>query len=56
MATRLGDRDWEILLRRIQNGKCTPFLGAGVNHGVLPLGSEIAQRWAEDFLEAWSVR
>jgi hypothetical protein len=49
MATRLGDRDWEILLRRIQDGKCTPFLGAGVNYGVLPLGSDIAQRWAEQF-------
>jgi hypothetical protein len=43
MATRLGDRDWEILLRRIHDGKCTPFLGAGINHGVLPLGSEIAR-------------
>jgi SIR2-like domain len=49
IATRLGDRDWEILLRRIQDGKCTPFLGAGVNYGVLPLGSEIAQKWADDF-------
>ena len=49
MATLLGDRDWEILLRRIQDGKCTPFLGAGVNDGVLPLGSDIAQQWAEQF-------
>jgi hypothetical protein len=44
MATTLSDRDWEILLRRIQDGKCTPFLGAGVNDKVLPLGSEIARK------------
>jgi len=49
MATTLSDRDWEILLRRIQDGKCTPFLGAGVNDKVLPLGSEIARKWAADY-------
>jgi hypothetical protein len=49
MATRLSDRDWEVLLRRIQDGKCTPFLGAGVDYGVLPLGSDIARKWTEDF-------
>ena len=46
MPNRLEDRDWDILLRRIRDGKCTPFLGAGVNAGVLPLGSEIARQWA----------
>lgn len=49
MTETLSDRDWQILLGRIQVGKCTPFLGAGVAHGVLPLGSEIAQKWAKDY-------
>ena len=49
MPSRLEDRDWDILLRRIRDGKCTPFLGAGVNAGVLPLGSEIARQWAAQY-------
>ena len=49
MPSRLEDRDWDILLRRIRDGKCTPFLGAGVNAGVLPLGSDIARQWAAQY-------
>jgi hypothetical protein len=45
----LEDRDWDLLLRRIRDGKCTPFLGAGAAHGVLPLGSQIAQDWAKEY-------
>jgi SIR2-like protein len=45
----LTELEWEQLLKRIKDGKCTPFLGAGVNRGVLPLGSEIAEKWAVDF-------
>jgi hypothetical protein len=45
----LEDRDWLSLLRRIEREKCTPFLGAGINYGILPLGSEIAQKLAESF-------
>jgi hypothetical protein len=44
----LEDRDWDSLLRRIKHGNCTPFLGAGACAGFIPLGSEIAQRWARD--------
>src|SRR3954451_4268100 len=40
------DSDWQLLMRRIELGACTPFLGAGACHGSLPLGSEIAARWA----------
>jgi hypothetical protein len=36
-------------MRRIRAGKCTPFLGAGAAYGVLPLGSQIAQEWAQKF-------
>ncbi len=49
MAETLSEQDWQILLARIQQGKCTPFLGAGVAYGVLPLGSEIAQKWARQY-------
>ena len=42
------EQDWKDILLPIKYGKCTPFLGAGACFGVLPLGSEIAQEWAED--------
>jgi hypothetical protein len=45
----LEDRDWDSLLRRIHDGNCTPFLGAGACAGFIPLGSEIAQGWARDY-------
>jgi hypothetical protein len=43
----LREGDWELLLGRIESGNCTPFLGAGACAGTLPLGSEIAQQWAD---------
>ena len=49
MPNTLEDRDWTILLRRIKDGKCTPFLGAGACYGVLPLGSDIARQWAQQY-------
>ena len=48
MDGEITDREWERLLARIQDGKCTPFLGAGACAGTLPLGGEIAQRWAAE--------
>lgn len=42
----LREQDWRILLRAIERGKCTPFLGAGACHGFVPLGGEIAREWA----------
>jgi hypothetical protein len=48
MPNTLEDKDWTLLLRRIKAGKCTPFLGAGACFGVLPLGSHIAQEWAQE--------
>jgi hypothetical protein len=44
----ITDRDWDRLLARIVDGKCTPFLGAGASAGTLPLGTEVARRWAEE--------
>jgi len=49
MSVLLRDEDWEILVRRIRAGKCTPFLGAGACYGVLPLGGDIAKQWAEKY-------
>jgi SIR2-like domain len=49
MASNLEEKDWGIILSRIRSGNCTPFIGAGASHGVLPLGSEIAQEWAEAY-------
>lgn len=45
----LGKGDWDLLIKRIRNGECTPFLGAGACAGVLPLASEIAQEWADEY-------
>ena len=47
MEDVLDDTFWDSLLIRIEAGECTPFLGAGVNYGILPLGKEIAQEWSE---------
>jgi hypothetical protein len=44
----MRDEDWDLLLRRIKAGSCTPFLGAGAAVGTLPLGDDIAKRWARE--------
>lgn len=46
--SQLADADWSLLLARIDRGACTPFLGAGVNQGRLPLPGDIAMKWAEE--------
>jgi hypothetical protein len=48
MPNLLEEKDWKILIDRINDGKCTPFLGAGACYGVLPLGGEIAEAWAQE--------
>ena len=49
MSKLLTNEDWDVLLRRIKQGRCTPFLGAGACYGVLPLGGDIAKQWAEKY-------
>jgi hypothetical protein len=39
--------NWDLLLRRIKAGNCTPFLGAGACVGVLPSGRTLAQNWGQ---------
>jgi hypothetical protein len=34
---------WNTLIGKIKDGKCTPFLGAGTAHGILPLGAELSE-------------
>lgn len=48
MQAKLEKPNWDLLLDRIKEGKCTPFLGAGACSGVLPLASDIAQEWAAE--------
>jgi hypothetical protein len=42
----MSEINWDLLLDRIKDGKCTPFLGAGACADVLPVGREVAQTWA----------
>ncbi len=44
----LAEKDWETLLWRIRADRCTPFLGAAVNSGMLPLGGSIANDWSDE--------
>jgi hypothetical protein len=49
MANTLTDSDWKNLMRRIKDKKCTPFIGAGACAGTLPLGSDVARKWASEY-------
>jgi hypothetical protein len=49
MSSQLSAGEWEDLIRRIEAGRCTPFLGAGVAAGVLPLGGDVAERLSEEY-------
>jgi hypothetical protein len=43
-GTKLGER----IVRKIREGQCTPFLGAGMAADVLPLASQLAEEWAKE--------
>ena len=49
MPNMLEEKDWKLLLRRIKDGKCTPFLGAGACCEKIPIGSQIANEWAKKY-------
>jgi hypothetical protein len=42
-------KDWDILLKRIKNGKCTPFLGSGACSKKISIISQIANEWAKEY-------
>jgi hypothetical protein len=46
---RIETRDLEDLGWFIKKGKCTPFIGAGACYPYLPLGAEIAFKWASTY-------
>jgi hypothetical protein len=48
-AADLPDSGWDELLIAISDGECTPILGPGASAGTLPLGSELARQWAEQY-------
>jgi hypothetical protein len=41
--TQISSPHWDSIVRGIDSGLCVPFLGAGVNYGTLPMGSEVAR-------------
>ncbi len=49
MQGSLSDNDWKLLLHRIKEGRCTPFLGAGAAYPALPLGSDVAEQWSTKY-------
>jgi hypothetical protein len=47
--SQFTEGEWATLVHRISEGRCTPFLGAGVAYGLLPLGAKVAQTLAKEF-------
>jgi len=43
------DFNWNILLERIVDKKCTPFIGAGASANFLPTAKQLANAWASKF-------
>jgi hypothetical protein len=40
--------DWKLLIDQINEGTCTPFLGAGASTPHVELGAAISQKWAQE--------
>ncbi|WP_048065428.1 SIR2 family protein [Methanosarcina acetivorans] len=49
MPKMLEEKDWDILLKRIKNGKCTPFLGFWACSEKISVASQIANEWARKY-------
>ena len=49
MPSGLSDADWKILLQRIADRECTPFIGAGASVAALPVARDIALEWADEY-------
>jgi hypothetical protein len=43
---RLRERDWELITRRIRDGKCTPIIGPDASYGLS--FSDLARKWARE--------
>jgi SIR2-like domain len=46
---RIESTDWEVLLKRIKDGKCTPFLGSGVYSEGPTLRTSVAKKWSDQY-------
>ena len=55
-SSGLTDLQWHYLLSGIADGKCTPFLGAGVNIPYLSTGSTIALSWLGEAEKKYPLR
>ena len=44
-----NDSAWDMILRRLIAGKCTPVIGPGASAGVLPLMAEVTRKLAVEF-------
>jgi hypothetical protein len=44
----LEGKDWDVLLRHISKGKCTPFIGPQACNGLYPMKQDRAQKWCDD--------
>ncbi|UCG42965.1 MAG: hypothetical protein JSU73_14090, partial [candidate division WOR-3 bacterium] len=49
----MDDTDWGTLLRKIKDGECTPFLGAGACFPVGMLGGDIAEWLSRSYHYPW---
>lgn len=49
MPNILEEKDWDLLLRRIKDEKCTPFLGSGACSEKIHVSSQIANEWAKKY-------
>jgi SIR2-like domain len=45
----LEEGDWDTLLQRIDEKKCTPFIGAGASAGRVPSALKLARKWAREY-------
>ena len=42
----MDERDWELLVDKVNRRQCTPFLGAGVSYPSMPTGAELSEQLA----------
>jgi len=55
MDERIRDATWSILLKKIEQGRCLPIVGAGVDYRVARFRQEVAMRWADKYQYPLSV-
>lgn len=55
----MDDNAWARVIESIKRDLCTPFIGAGANHPLLPLGGQLAKdlaaEWGYPFDDTWNL-